>query len=264
MWRERIDQLRSPAPADDIWHRPHRTQSLLDLDPELGTLLRGERVQRATRDLQVRPHPLPRGDLDPAALLTRSAADIGVLIVSGIVLRQTDIHGEPSGELLGPGDLIRPAPDEAPSGGFEGTTSWLALRPLKVAPIGTPATLTLCRYPEVLVTLLERIETRARRLTVTQGISQLTGVDLRLETLLWHLADRWGKVTPGGVLLTLDLSHRILGILIGARRPTVSTAAALLAAQGRVNRLADGTWFLPNAEPERVSARRPFTVASAG
>ena len=264
MWRERIDELRSAVPAEDIWHRPRGTESLLDLDPELGTLIRGERVQRATRDLQVQLHALPRGDLDPAALLTRSAADIGVLIVSGIVMRQADIHGEPSGELLGPGDLIRPAPDEAPSAGFEGDTKWLALRPLQVVPIGTPVTVTLCRYPEVLITLLERIEARARRLTVSQGISQLTGVDLRLETLLWHLAERWGKVTPGGVILSLDLSHRILGILIGARRPTVSTAAALLAAQGRVSRLADGTWFLPNAEPERVSARRPFTVASAG
>jgi|tagenome__1003787_1003787.scaffolds.fasta_scaffold20914848_2 CRP/FNR family cyclic AMP-dependent transcriptional regulator len=264
MWREQIEEVHGAAPADDTWNPRRDTEALLDLDPELGALVRGERVERARRDLQVQLRAIPRGPFDAGALLTRSAADIGVLIVSGVVMRQTDIHREPSGELLGPGDLVRPTPRDAPVDSFQGDTQWLALTPLKVAPIGTPVTVTLCRYPEVLVTLMERVEARARRLTVTQGISQLTGVELRLETLLWHLADRWGKVTPGGVLLPLDLSHRMLGILVGARRPTVSTAAALLAAQGRVSRLADGTWFLPNAEPERSIARQPIGVAMAG
>ena len=246
------------------WNPPRDTEPLLDLDPELGALVRGERVEGARRDLQVLLRALPRGAFDPGALLTRSAADIGVLLVSGVVMRQTDIHREPSGELLGPGDLICPTRHDAPLEGFEGDTQWLALTPLKVSPLGKPVAVTLCRYPEVLITLLERVEAHARRLTVTQGISQLTGVELRLETLLWHLANRWGKVTPGGVLLPLDLSHRMLGILIGARRPTVSTAAALLAAEGRVSRLADGTWFLPTAQPERISRRQPIAVASVG
>jgi|tagenome__1003787_1003787.scaffolds.fasta_scaffold20943939_3 CRP/FNR family cyclic AMP-dependent transcriptional regulator len=233
------------------------TGFLLDLDPELGALLRGEREERARRELQVPLRAIPRGTLDPAALLTPSPADVGVLIVSGLVMRQTDIHREPSGELLGPGDLIRSVPDEASLGGFEGSPQWLALSPLTVSPLGMPVAATLCRYPEVLLALLERVEARARRLTIAQGISQLTGVELRLETLMWHLAERWGKVHPDGILLPLDLSHRMLGILVGARRPTVSTAAALLAAQQRVSRLADGTWFLHNAESRRVADPAP-------
>src|SRR3954452_6621544 len=132
------------------------TAPLLDLDPELGSLLRGEREERARRELQVPLRAIGRGTLDPAALLTPCAADVGVLVVSGLVMRQTDIHREPSGELLGPGDLIRPAPEETSLGGFEGQPQWLALSPLTVSPLGMPVTAALCRYPEVLLALLER------------------------------------------------------------------------------------------------------------
>ena len=64
------------------------------------------------------------------------------------------------------------------------------------------------------------------------AISQLTGVDRRLHALLWHLAARFGKVTADGVTVPLALSHRRLGELIGARRPTVSTALARLGRNG--------------------------------
>ena len=58
----------------------------------------------------------------------------------------------------------------------------------------------------------------------TQAISQLVRVDRRLLALFWHLAERWGRVTGDGVLVPLTLSHRMLSQLVGARRPTVSTA----------------------------------------
>src|SRR3954452_4984610 len=114
------------------------TGFLLDLDPELGALLRGEREERARRELQVPLRAIGRGTLDPADLLTPCLADVGVLIVSGLVVRQTDIHREPSGELLGPGDLIRPSLEEPSLGDFEGTPHWLALSPRTVSPLGMP------------------------------------------------------------------------------------------------------------------------------
>jgi hypothetical protein len=58
------------------------------------------------------------------------------------------------------------------------------------------------------------------------------------------LAERWGRVTPDGVLLPLTLSHRMLGQLIGARRPTVSTALGALTRAGEVSRRMDGGWLL--------------------
>ena len=107
--------------------------------------------------------------------------------------------------------------------------------------------------------LLERCAARARRLAVLQTISQLNRVDRRVLTVLWHLAERWGRVTPNGVVLPLALSHRMLGQLVGARRPTVSTALAELVRSGEVARGECGTWVLTSGP---VGAPDPRAVAS--
>jgi hypothetical protein len=85
---------------------------------------------------------------------------------------------------------------------------------------------------------------RAQRLAVTQAISQLNRVDRRLLALFWHLAERWGRVSRDGIVVPLALSHRLIGELVGARRPTVSTALAELAREGQLARRQDGTWLL--------------------
>ena len=51
-------------------------------------------------------------------------------------------------------------------------------------------------------------------------------------------------MTSDGVAIPLTLSHRMLGQLVGARRPTVSTAIGELAERGELVRRADGTWLL--------------------
>jgi hypothetical protein len=89
---------------------------------------------------------------------------------------------------------------------------------------------------------------------VTQAISQITGVETRIEALLWHLSQRWGRVGRDGVILGLALSHRMIGSLVGARRPTVSTALARLASDGRVLRRADGLWLLTGGSPRSDGA----------
>jgi CRP-like cAMP-binding protein len=100
-------------------------------------------------------------------------------------------------------------------------------------------------WPEVAVALLDRMNERAHRLAMTQAISQLNRVDRRLLALFWHLAERWGRVTSEGVAIPLTLSHRMLGQLVGARRPTVSTAIGELAARGELVRRGDGSWLHP-------------------
>lgn len=58
--------------------------------------------------------------------------------------------------------------------------------------------------------------------------------------MLWHLADRWGRVTPDGVIVPLKLTHEALGRLVGAQRPTVTLALGELVASGRVTRALTG------------------------
>jgi hypothetical protein len=66
-------------------------------------------------------------------------------------------------------------------------------------------------------------------------------------------------VTRDGVALPLSLSHRTLGELIGARRPSVSAAATALARAGRLARLPDGAWLL-YGEPPALAAGAPMAV----
>jgi Crp-like helix-turn-helix domain len=67
---------------------------------------------------------------------------------------------------------------------------------------------------------------------------------------MWHMADRWGKVGTEGVHVPLKMSHRALGQLVGAQRPSVTTALRQLASEGRLSRSADGTWMLHGDPPE--------------
>ena len=82
--------------------------------------------------------------------------------------------------------------------------------------------------------------------------------------MLRQLAERWGRLTSDGVLIPLDLSHRLLGQLVGARRPTIATAASELAKQGLLRRRDHGAWLLLG-EVGLAAASHPSTpVAECG
>src|SRR5918992_1202379 len=80
--------------------------------------------------------------------------------------------------------------------------------------------------------------------------AELLGPGDRLLALLWCLAERWGRVVPGGVLVTLRLPHRTLAGMVGARRPSVTTALGQLMARGDIERRPDGSWLLRGQPPE--------------
>jgi CRP/FNR family cyclic AMP-dependent transcriptional regulator len=238
-------------------------QSLLRLDPDLGQLLVPARYAEAEHALKVSVASCRPGDWQPDRLArTNRACNVGLLVLEGAILREVRVHDAPSAELFGPGDIIRtwqaeptPEPDTA-------AIDWHALEQVSVAIMDCSTALALRRYPEVMAVVLDRLHARAERLAVTQAISQITGVDTRIEALLRHLAQRWGRVGKHGVTLGVPLSHRILGALVGARRPTITTALASLAAEQRVLRQADGSWVLPtrtSCETVDSSAGRAHT-----
>jgi CRP/FNR family transcriptional regulator, cyclic AMP receptor protein len=91
---------------------------------------------------------------------------------------------------------------------------------------------------------------RARTLAVNLAVTQLVGIDRRLLLLFWDSAERWGRVTPDGVRVSLPLTHRTLAEIVGARRPTVSIALGELTKRGELAR-SDNDWILKG---ERVAA----------
>jgi CRP/FNR family cyclic AMP-dependent transcriptional regulator len=231
-------------------------RSLLELDPELGQLLSEERREAAERELRVRVTSFPIGEWDGGRLAEVDPAHLGLLVAEGVLAREVMLGDTVSTELLGQGDIIRPWRANSPE--LLGVVvRWNALTPIRLALIDRRTAAVLGRYPEVSTMIADRLTGRANRLSITQAISQLNRVDRRLLALFWHLAERWGRVSRDGIAVPLVLSHRLIGELVGARRPTVSTALAELAREGELIRREDGTWLLtgePVAVPDQSAA----------
>jgi hypothetical protein len=237
--------------------------SLLELDPDLGLLLGEDRIEAARRELRVAVHTLDSGPWDADKLAGASPGHLGMLVIDGVLAREVLVSDTVSTELLGPGDVIRPWRVHDGSSLLRHSVRWSVLSRSRVGLLDRRFGVEMTRFPEVMVAVVDRVNERALRLAVTQAISQLNRVDRRLLALFWHLAERWGRMTREGVALPMTLSHRMLGQLIGARRPTVSTALGELAKQGELARRDDGTWLLtgvpagvPEPEIERVIPMR--------
>ena len=200
------------------------TVQLLEADPDLGMMLSEARRAEAERELVVRTYEVPSGPWDVTRLSGTSGDHVGLLILEGVLSRELVVADQVSAELLGPGDVIRPWQVQNRASLLPVEAVWSVLSPVTVAALDRHFAVELARYPEITSVLLDRFGERSIRLATTQAISQLTRVDRRLKALLWHLAERWGRVSGDGVIVPLALTHRILGQLVGARRPTVSTA----------------------------------------
>ena len=230
-----------------------RKLPLLDVDPDLGALVAPDRLEAARRELDVEVYRLPQGPWS-AGGDDPNPEHVGLLLLEGVIAREVVVSDTVSTELLGPGDVVRPwSLQDAPTL-LQLSIRWNALTESRVAVLDRRFGATLGRWPEVNAALIDRINVRAQRLATTQAISQLNRVDRRLLSLFWHLAERWGRMTADGVAVPLTLSHRMLGQLVGARRPTVSTAIADLAERDELVRRSDGSWLL-KGDPVGVPAR---------
>ena len=236
--------------------------ALLDVDPDLGAAMTPERFAMARHEVGAISHTLRRGEWSPGELGPLNGAHLGLIVLDGVLAREIVLEDMISTELLGPGDFIRPWSEEEPSLLFQ-RVRWQVLAEVRIAVLGGSFAAARRRYPELGEALTERALARSQRLATTHAISHLNSVERRVCALLWHLAEQWGRVTRDGIVVPLTLSHRLLGELVGARRPTVSTALAALERQGKVRRREDATWLLPGDPPgapaapvRRVSHRR--------
>ena len=99
-------------------------------------------------------------------------------------------------------------------------------------------------------------------MSVHQALLQLSPVETRLLVLFWHLAERWGRVTPDGISVRLRLPHELLGQLVGCQRASVTTALRHISDSGLLIRRSDGTWLLHGSPPGEL-AELNWQVAAA-
>jgi CRP/FNR family transcriptional regulator, cyclic AMP receptor protein len=111
-------------------------------------------------------------------------------------------------------------------------------------------------WPQLGVELFARGTRRAHALAVALAIVHHQRVDDRLLLTLWHLAERWGRVRSEGILVPLPLSHQRLADLVGAHRPSVTTAMGELTRSGAISRLENGNWILRGSPPPQLRHHR--------
>jgi CRP/FNR family transcriptional regulator, cyclic AMP receptor protein len=230
--------------------QPSSVCYVLREDPELADAIPVERRDQALEDctapeVWLMPGPGPvRGSV--------FRGGIGVLVLSGLMIRRVGIDGRFGAEVIGDGDLLRPA-DEEVSPLLPLTTEWSVLVPTRTAQLDRAFEQCIARYPELARALVARAILRSKNLAVNMAIVHQARVDVRLHMLLWHLAGRWGRVRSDGTVLRLRLTHAILADLVAARRPTVTTALSELSRRGLVS--SDGeTWVLSGEAPNELLA----------
>jgi CRP/FNR family transcriptional regulator, cyclic AMP receptor protein len=174
---------------------------------------------------------------------------LGMLIVEGLLARRLRLAGRESVELLAQGDVLRPWVLLGPTSSVATVVSWSVLEPASVAVLDADFAKRVSPWPEITATLMDRLTLRARWLAFALAVSHVRRIDDRLMLLFWHLADRRGRMTPDGVVIPLKLSHQALATLIGAQRPTVSTALGQLRDRGLLERAPDGVWVLHGEPP---------------
>lgn len=217
--------------------------SVIDVDPELAVGLDDESRELARRHAVAVVHTLTPGVLEISINGATAQPALGLLILEGLVTRDVELAGRSTTELLGPGDLIRPWDDETSLEPLPGSVRWGVLEPGRAAVLDRRFAAVAGRWPSMLDTVVSRSMRRSRSLAVQRAIAQVPRVDARVLVLLWQLADRFGKVGPQGVRVPLQLTHETIGKLVGARRPSVTTALGVLARRGLVERI-EGGWLL--------------------
>ena len=251
----RPEPPRVQAPAGS----PHAEHvHLLEEDPDLGAGLSRPTFARANELLRARVVALGRGRIPPSN--ADPASTFGLYVLSGLMGRRVRVGRAQATELLGPGDILRPwyraellecAPAEI---------DWWVFQPACLAILDEQITRVIGRRPELLVAFSSRLLHRERSGAYLRAVSHLSCVDEKVLVTLWHLASRWGRVTPRGVELSFRLTHEVIAEIVGSRRPTVTLALSRMRRGNILSRTADGRVVLLGS-PEDWHLARPQILA---
>jgi hypothetical protein len=233
---------------------------LIEHDPELFAGLDSTGLQDA-RDAIVPAWQIEEGAWTPPAL-DPNRTPFGLLLLKGFLARETTLADASSLELLGPGDMLRPWVD--PTGkDSEVEVAWEALETSVIAALDGRFGSVALRHPAIIATLMDRYAARTASVALHLAVCHIVGLDKRLETMFWHLADRWGRVSREGVILPLRFSHDFLAKLVGVRRPSVTSALSRLRHDGIVERRPDGSWLLHGRPPAELTEVRESVISLA-
>ena len=224
---------------------------LLELDADLAAAIPPDELSLASSNLLARIEVIEPGPWD--ARLSNASDCVGLLVVGGLLTRDVTVAGLRSRELLGAGDLLRPWDVDDALYPLSPESSWTVLQTTTLAQLDTRVLHMGARWPKLVEEILHRTLYRSRWLAVRLAIGSITRVDQRLLLFFWHAAGRWGRVGPEGTTVPLYLTHEQLGELVGARRPSVTSALGELRERGELERR-EADWLLRGDPPTAVTS----------
>jgi hypothetical protein len=233
---------------------------VLDADPDLGRGLSTCEHETARAQSLAALRTIAAGRWRPDEEL-HDADGAGLLVLDGVLRRRVVVANRVSCELLGAGDLLRPW-DDLQDGAVPASVTWMLPAPVPVAILDAAVTRRLAAWPTIVSELAAREARRSHALAKRMAIAQVPSIELRVQLLFWHLADRWGRVTTDGVTLDLAPDQETIGNLIGASRGRVNTSLRALLRDGELQPLPTG-WLLRGERPQRLLHDRALAAASA-
>jgi hypothetical protein len=223
---------------------------VLDEDPDLCERVPADQRERATYAARARVEVLDTGLWDEPDDPHNHRDGFGLLVLDGLMARRVTLGRFDCTELLGAGDLLRPWTfSSAATASIPSKVTWNVVEPVRFAVLERRFAMAVAPWPEISATLMDRIIQRARWLAFQLAVCHVVRVDTRLLLMFWQFADRWGRMTKDGARVHLPITHGVLASVVGARRPSVTTALGRLQESGRIERLPDGAWLLHGTPP---------------
>ena len=204
----------------------------------------------AARDLLASAWHLKRGRWDPRGNPPLDDSDCGYLLLDGLLLAVVEVQSRRSAELLGAGDLFRADdPDTHGYAALPSSRGFRVLAPARLVVLERALMARIDVLPGVASSLQRRLAERARSLNIRLAIIQVPQLSQRLQLLMWHLADRFGRICGDGALIPFRLSHGILAECASAQRTSVLAAVHELEQRGALERTEEGHWLLHGQPP---------------
>lgn len=206
---------------------------LLDLDDDLADEFDVRSRVSARQLATVKLLEVDTGESDLTRWFEIARGGMGLLVLEGMLAFEMRVGDRTTTELIGAGDLLQ-APAWRVDELLEGRGAWKVLRPTCLALLDAEFAERVRPWPQIGQAMMRRASRRTTDVNVVRAITAQPRLEVRLDLLLWHLAGRWGRVEPTGIRLTLPLTHRLLGRLAAAERPSISHALARLSHAGLV------------------------------
>ncbi len=227
------------------------TVSLIDVEPQLGAELDADQRERARRTIVAAAIEVPAGPWQEPVAGYGEGNAYGVLLVDGFVLRTVTMGERGTAQLFGPGDVMQSWPEEDLPSPVSVEVTWTVISRTTLVRLDDRVIALAGRWPSVLRRLAWRASSVAGRVCLQVAIARVPRLEERVLLLFWGLAERWGSMTPGGMLLPIRLTHEAIAALTAASRPPVSSALSQLSRDGQLCRTREG-WRLTSAGEQRL------------